>query len=185
MFAASFRRGSYNKKLIRLAASLVRDGGASVDLAEFAEFPVPMYNADDEEASGIPAGARAFAERLGAASGVVISSPEYNNSMPGTIKNLIDWVSRIRPLPFKGKHGFLLSASPSMVGGNRALWALRVPLESLGVVVYPAMFSLAQANKAFTENGSLQDPKLTERLGRTVKAYIHMAHAIDTANSSS
>ena len=185
MVAASLRRGSYNKKLIRLVASLARDSGASVDLAEFTEFPVPMYNADDEEASGIPEGAQAFARRLNDATGMVISSPEYNNAMPGTLKNLIDWVSRIRPLPFTGKHALLLSASPSLVGGNRGLWALRVPLEALGVLVYPTMFSLAQANKAFTENDSLQDPRLTERLGRTVKAYFHMAQAIDTANSSS
>ena len=185
MIAASLRRGSYNRKLIQLAGSLARESGASVDLAEFAEFPVPVYNADDEEASGIPEGAQTLARRLNDATGMVISSPEYNNSMPGTLKNLIDWVSRIRPLPFTGKHALLLSASPSLVGGNRGLWALRVPLESLGVLVYPAMFSLAQANKAFTEDGGLEDPKLTERLARTVNAYIRMAQAIDTANSDS
>ena len=183
MVAASLRQGSYNRKLIQLAAALARDGGASVDLAQFDEFPVPMYNADDEEASGIPEGAQAFAERLRAADGVVIASPEYNNSMPGTLKNLIDWVSRIRPLPFKGKHALLLSASPSLVGGNRGLWALRVPLESLGVLVYPRMFSLAQANQAFADDGSLADSKLAQRLGNTLDAYIRLAHALETADS--
>jgi NAD(P)H-dependent FMN reductase len=86
MVAASLRRDSHNRKLIQLAASLVQDDGASVDLAEFAEFPVPMYNADDEEASGIPEGAQAFGRRLSDATGMVVSSPEYNSSMPGTLR---------------------------------------------------------------------------------------------------
>jgi NAD(P)H-dependent FMN reductase len=183
MVAASLRRGSYNRKLIQLAASQVRDSGASVDLAKFDEFPIPMYNADDEEARGIPEGAQAFARRLNNATGMVVSSPEYNSSMPGTMKNPIDWVSRIRPLPFKGKHALLLSASPSQVGGNRGLWALRVPLEALGVLVYPRMFSLAQANQAFADDGRLADSKLAQRLGNTLEAYIRMAQALDTADS--
>jgi NAD(P)H-dependent FMN reductase len=82
----------------------------------------------------------------------VISSPEYNASMPGGLKNSLDWVSRFSPQPFNEKHCPLLSASPSMVGGNRGLWALRMPLEHLGVRVYPDMFSLAQAHQAFGED---------------------------------
>jgi NAD(P)H-dependent FMN reductase len=183
MMAASLRQGSYNKKLVRLAASLARAEGVEVDLAEFGEFPVPLYNFDDEEATDIPASAHAFAHRLDGASGLVISSPEYNNSMPGTIKNLIDWVSRIRPLPFKGKHALLLSASPSVVGGNRGLWALRVPLESLGVLVYPSMFSLAKANQAFGEDGDLLDSKLAERLAGILGGYLRMAGALAHTNT--
>jgi len=183
MMAASLRQGSYNKKLIRLAASLAHAEGIEVDLAEFGEFPVPMYNFDDEEAIGIPAGAQAFAHRLDEASGMVMSSPEYNNSMPGTIKNLIDWVSRIRPLPFKNKHVLLLSASPSVVGGNRGLWALRVPLESMGVLVYPSMFSLAKAHQAFGDDGELLDSKLAERLASTLGGYLRMAGALEDMNA--
>ena len=68
--------------------------------------------------------------------------------MPGFLKNAIDWTSRFRPQPFNGRQTLLLSASPSMAGGNRGLWALRVPLEHLGARVYPDMLSLAQANSA-------------------------------------
>lgn len=182
MLAASLRQGSYNRKLIHQAAALARGRGVTVDLAEFAEFLVPIYNADDEEATGIPGGAQAFAERLGGADGIVLAAPEYNNSMPGTIKNLLDWVSRIRPLPFKGKHALLLSASPSLVGGNRGLWALRVPLESLGVLIYPRMFSLAQANTAFADDGSLVDPKLAQRLATTVQSYLQLGAALGTTD---
>jgi len=73
--------------------------------------------------------------------------------MPGVLKNLIDWVSRLMPQPFNGKQALLLSASPSMVGGNRGLWSLRVPLEHLGMRVYPDMFSLAQPTRPSTATG--------------------------------
>src|SRR6185295_877575 len=103
---------------------------------------------DLEEGQGIPAGAQELRRRLVANDAFVVASPEYNASMPGTIKNLIDWVSRFRPQPFDGKHGLLLSASPSMAGGNRGLWALRIPLKHLGARMFPDMFSLAMAHKA-------------------------------------
>jgi NAD(P)H-dependent FMN reductase len=74
---------------------------------------------------GFSPGAKELRRRLGQADAFVISSPEYNFSMPGALKNVIDWVSRYGPQPFKGKHCLLMSASPSMAGGNRGLWALR------------------------------------------------------------
>ena len=90
--------------------------------------------------------------------------------MPGVLKNLIDWVSRSRPQPFHERHGLLLSASPSMVGGNRGLWALRVPLEHLGARIFPDMFSLAQAHQAFDDDGRIADPQLQERFDGTIAA---------------
>ncbi len=65
--------------------------------------------------------------------------------MPGTLKNILDWVSRVKPAPTPNLVCFLLSASPSMVGGYRGLQALRIPLETMGVIVLPDMFALAQA----------------------------------------
>ena len=65
-----------------------------------------------------------------AADALIVASPEYNASMPGAIKNLIDWGYHIRPQPFNGKQALLMSASPSMVGGNRGLWALRVAVRA-------------------------------------------------------
>ena len=84
--------------------------------------------------------------------------------MPGMLKNTIDWVSRMSPQPFNELNGLLLSASPSMVGGNRGLWALRVPFEHLGARVYPDMFSLAQAHSAFDSEGRLVSPQLGRAL---------------------
>lgn len=107
----------------------------------------------------------------------MISSPEYNFSMPGVLKNAIDWVSRYRPQPFKSKHGLLMSASPSMAGGNRGLWALRQPLEHLGAPLYPDMFSLAQAHDAFDSQGRLANPKLQKWFEGTVECFLELVEA--------
>jgi NAD(P)H-dependent FMN reductase len=96
--------------------------------------------------------------------------------MPGTIKNLIDWTSRFRPQPFDGKHGLLMSASPSLAGGNRGLWSLRIPLEHLGSRVFPDMFSLAMAHKAFVDDG-IADAALGARFEKNVQAFLSLAEA--------
>ena len=108
---------------------------------------------------------------------LVIAAPEYNGSLCGVVKNAIDWASRKRPQPFNAKHALLLSASPSMAGGNRGVWALRVPLEHLGARVYPDMFSLAQAHQAFDANGGLINAKLQERLDQTIAQFMDLVEA--------
>mgnify|MGYP000922530508 CR=1 FL=1 len=110
---------------------------------------LPLYDEDLEHEP--PQSVLDLRERVRGADGLLFATPEYNGSMPGMFKNLIDWTSRYRPQPFDGKHGLLLSASPSMAGGNRGLWALRMPLEHLGARIYPDMFSLAQAHKALVD----------------------------------
>jgi NAD(P)H-dependent FMN reductase len=116
-------------------------------------------------------------ERLEAADAYLIASPEYNASMPGYLKNAIDWVSRIRPQPFNGRQGLLISASPSMAGGNRGLWSLRIPLEHLGSRVYPDMFSLAQAHEAFDPSGRIGNSTLQERFDRTIECFLDLVEA--------
>ncbi|MFD9864824.1 NADPH-dependent FMN reductase [Streptomyces alboflavus] len=177
VFGASLRADSLNGRLAALVARLVERAGATVDLAHMREFPMPVYDGDAETAEGLPAGALALRERLEACDAFVISAPEYNASVPGVLKNAVDWVSRVRPQPFKDKHALLVSASPSMVGGNRGLWALRVPLEHLGTRVYPDMFSLAKAHEGFTENGDLSDTGLQERLADAADSFLRLVEA--------
>ncbi|HEX5387464.1 MAG TPA: NAD(P)H-dependent oxidoreductase [Gemmatimonadales bacterium] len=177
-FAASLRRDSLNKRLIACAVQLACAGGVQVDLADFADFDMPLYNGDVQKESGFPPGAQAMAQRVAAADGMMISSPEYNFSLPGTLKNAIDWVSRMQPMPFRGKHGFLLSASTSLVGGIRGLWQLRIPLEGLGVTLLPDMFALAQAQNAFDDSGALKDPAAQQRLEKNVSAYLTMGRKL-------
>ena len=97
--------------------------------------------------------------------------------MPGLLKNVVDWVSRFRPRPFHELHGLLLSASPSMVGGNRGLWALRIPFEHLGARIYPDMFSLAQAHRAFDDDGRIANEQLRERFEATIAGFMEFVEA--------
>lgn len=176
VFGASLRADSSNRKLAALAARVAEQSGATVDHASMRDFDVPSYDGDAEQAQGIPRGAEELRRRLAESDAFIVSSPEYNGSMPGMFKNLIDWTSRFRPQPFDGKHGLLLSASPSMMGGNRGLWALRMPLEHLGARIYPDMFSLAQAHKTLAE-GELAEATLRARFDKTVHAFLSLAEA--------
>ncbi|HXI20730.1 MAG TPA: NAD(P)H-dependent oxidoreductase [Gemmatimonadales bacterium] len=177
-FAASLRAGSFNRRLLALAVGLLRDGGAEVDQAEFAEFDMPLFNHDVQQRDGFPAGARELARRVEAAHGLVIASPEYNYSIPGTLKNAVDWVSRMQPMPLRGRSALLLSASTSVVGGSRGQLQLRIPLESLGVFVHPEGYTLPGAAQAFAEDGSLVERARQERLERLVAAYLGTARAL-------
>ena len=177
VFSASLRAESLNSRLARLASSAVEAAGGQVDQASMGEFDVPPYDGDEETQHGFPPGAERFRDRLLASDAFVICSPEYNASMPGLLKNAVDWVSRFRPQPFHERHGLLLSASPSMVGGNRGLWALRVPFEHLGARIYPEMFSLAQAHQAFGDDGRLASDALQQRFEATISSFLDLVEA--------
>jgi chromate reductase, NAD(P)H dehydrogenase (quinone) len=176
VFSASLGEKSMNTVLARLAAEQATRAGAVVDLATMEEFDAPSYDHDIEAKGTFPTGAVEFNRRLASNDAFVIASPEYNGSMPGLLKNAIDWASRFRPQPFHERHGLLMSASPSMAGGNRGLWALRIPLEHLGARVFPDMFSLAAAHTALA-GGVIADPKLQERFEQNLKAFLELAEA--------
>lgn len=177
VFSASLRAESLNTRLAVLAADAIERHGATADLASMSDFDAPSYDGDLEAAGGMPPGPQAFRERLEASHGFLIASPEYNAAIPGVLKNAIDWVSRARPQPFNERHGLLVSASPSMVGGNRGLWSLRVPLEHLGARIYPDMFSLAQAHNAFDETGGIGDERLGARFDDTIANFLDLVEA--------
>jgi chromate reductase, NAD(P)H dehydrogenase (quinone) len=177
VWSASLRTDSLNSRLARLAAATVGANGGAVDLASMAEFDAPSYDGDVQASDGFPAGAEELRHRLELADAFVVASPEYNASFPGVLKNAIDWVSRFRPQPLNERHGLLISASPSMAGGNRGLWALRIPLEHLGARLYPDMFSLAQAHKAFDTDGRIANDQLQERFEANVSNFMDLAEA--------
>ena len=177
VFGASLRRRSLNDRLASIAAAVVEEKGGTVDRAHMTDFDCPSYDGDVEAEEGLPAGARSFRERLQNADAFIVAAPEYNASMSGALKNAVDWVSRARPQPFNGKQGLLMSASPSMVGGNRGLWALRVPFEHLGARLYPDMFSLAQAHEAFDPDGRIANAKLRQRFEMTIGCFMDFVEA--------
>lgn len=177
-FAASLRQHSWNRKLLAVAAGIAMREGAEVDLADFREFDMPLYDGDLQARDGIPAGAQELARRIAGAHGLLVASPEYNYSLPGTLKNAIDWVSRIRPVPLRGKTGFLLAASNGQVGGLRGLWQLRIPLEGLGVLVYPSMYSLPWADQQFDGDGRLKEPDRQERLETMMRGFLEVTRKL-------
>ena len=177
VFSASLRNDSHNTRLVKLAAQIIEKNGGIVDYATMSEFDCPSFNQDMESNDFHPPGAIEFRKRILANDAFIISSPEYNGSMPGLLKNAIDWVSRFRPQPFNEHHALLMSASPSMMGGNRSLWTLRVPLEHLGARVFPDMFSLAAAHQAFTPEGNLANETLAGRFEATIAAFMQLVEA--------
>ena len=177
VFGASLGSTSLNNRLAALAAREIEQRGGSVHLAGMADFDCPSFDSDVERGGGTPDGARRLHDALLVCDAVIIASPEYNASVPGGLKNAIDWTSRFRPQPFNGRQVLLMSASPSMAGGNRGLWSLRIPLEHLGARVYPDMFSLAQAHHAFDAEGHIADATLRKRFDSTIDCFLDLAEA--------
>jgi chromate reductase, NAD(P)H dehydrogenase (quinone) len=177
----ALRQGSLNRQLLGLATRLLEKAGAEIEPVDFRRLAIPIYDGDVEASTGLPPGALELAKQIAGADGLVIASPEYNMSMPALLKNAIDWMSRAKPMPLRGKCALLLSASPSLVGGNRGLWALRIPLEVLGVHVYPDMFSLATAHQGFNPDGTLKDEALAKFLSRIVDGFVRVSAAVSAA----
>jgi NAD(P)H-dependent FMN reductase len=159
----SARRDSVNRKLAAVAAELVADAGAVADLIDPADFPLPLFDQDLEDAEGLPPAAKALKERFLAADALILVSPEYNSSLTPLMKNFIDWVSRAEgeaeaPLAaYRGKVAGLLAASPGAIGGLRGLVHLRAILGNIGVLVVPKQFALGGAPSKFDESGALAD----------------------------
>lgn len=171
LLAASLRKDSHNKKLIDLTSRILKEAGHEVDVADFSEFDCPLYDQDTQDSKGVATGGKELIKRMKAADAFILSSPEYNYSIPGTLKNLIDWVSRERPMPWEGQKILLMTASPSPVGGARGYWATRIPLEGCGAFVYPKAFAVANAHQAFNAEHNLTDAKQTETLKKVLTSF--------------
>jgi chromate reductase, NAD(P)H dehydrogenase (quinone) len=174
-FGGSLRRDSFNHRLAEIAAGGARAAGAEVTVIRLADFAMPVFNEDDEKASGAPDGARRLKELLKAHQGLLIASPEYNSGYSGALKNAIDWVSRPAAgepslAAFKGKVAGLLAASVGALGGLRGLVQLRMVLGNIGVVVAPEQLAIPKAGDAF-DGSILKDVKQresAEAIGRRV-----------------
>ena len=127
----SLRKASYNAALARMAPKLAPPGLSFSDAPPFDTMPI--YNFDIQNSAGFPAPAVAWADAIRAADGILIVSPEYNWSIPGGLKNAIDWVSRMKEQPFAGKPIAVQSAAGGLLGGARMQYHLRQSLISLDV----------------------------------------------------
>lgn len=170
VFAASHRPSSYNRQLAQLAAAAARQQGAEVDFAEYAEFDMPLYQ--DTGSPSFPAGTDVFLRRMAGCAGMVVASPEYNWSYPGSLKNILDWSSRIDPNGLRDKTALTLCATTGSRGGIIGLSHLRSPLEAMQMHVFHRAFPLGHAQSAFTPEGQLVDEKLAGQLGGIVTGFV-------------
>ena len=134
--AGSTRKGSFNKLFLQQAVELAAKFGAQVKIVELSDYQMPLYDGDLESEHGLPEVSAEFKKVLHAADAFLISSPEYNASMTGVLKNAIDWASRpgaVEGSVFADKPALLISASPGGLGGLRGLNHLRDVLTTLGV----------------------------------------------------
>ncbi len=183
VFAGSLRRESYNRRLALAAADMVEEAGAEAVRVDLAEYPMPLYDADLETESGLPAEVVAVKEVFAGCDGFIAASPEYNGSLSPLMKNAIDWMSRkgedpATMMPFRDKVAGLLSASPGALGGLRGLIELRRVLGGLGVVVSPVQHALGGAGTAFGEDGKLVDKTARKAVGRVVEKTVELARRL-------
>ncbi len=168
-FAGSTRNDSFNKKLVKIASLGAREAGAEVTVIDLKDFQMPLYDEDLEIQEGLPSNTQKLKELMKIHHGFLISSPEYNSSISGILKNTIDWISRQgddeSPMScFNGKVSGLMSASPGGLGGLRGLVHVRAILENMGVLVIPNQSAISKAHEAFDSNGGMNDKKQEEKV---------------------
>lgn len=171
-FAGALRKDSCNKKFAREAMRVAMEEKIEGEFLDLKDYPVPPYDGDIESANGIPETIKKLGAKITAADAIVLSTPEYNGSIPGILKNVLDWLSRDKPVSLAGKHLLLLAASPGALGGVRSLWHTRVPFEVIGVHVFPGMMGLSNAYNAFDDQGRLKEEKPAGQLKALLAQFI-------------
>lgn len=166
--AGSLKASSFNKQLVKVAAAGAEKTGAEVQVVDLADFAIPLYS-EDLEAEGTPAAVNDLKHLFAQSQGILLASPEYNGSMPGVLKNVLDWLSRPSKeadigSAFQGKVAGIMATSPGSLGGLRGLSHVRDVLYNLGTVVNPNQIAVPSAFQAFDENGQLTDEEILARV---------------------
>jgi chromate reductase len=181
----SLRAGSHNVRLAALAAKELTLADAEVTRISLQDFPLPIYDADQESRTGYPPSAVKLKQLVCAHHGIFITSPEYNASISPLLKNAIDWISVVREkgepvlAAFKGRAFAIAAASPGRYGGARSLLALRQVLEvGCRALVIPEQVAVTQAATAFDETDNLKDTRLREELRATAVRLVEMARLV-------
>jgi chromate reductase len=165
--SGSLRQKSFNTALLRAAISLVPPG-MTITAGSFTQFP--LFNAD-VQATGFPDPVRSMANQIRDADAVLIASPEYNYSIPGGLKNALDWVSRVDNQPFSGKLIAIMGASPGRLGTVRMQYHLRQCFVFLnGVVLNRPEVMVGNANTVFDDQGALTDEPTRKMVGDLLNA---------------
>jgi len=167
----SLRKGSFNRMVMNALPALSPPGMTIKEAPSFAEFP--LYNADVQHATGFPAPVNALADAIRAADGVIFNTPEYNFSLPGGLKNALDWVSRLQNQPFAGKPIAIQSASPGPVGGARVQYDLRKMMCFLDALTLnkPEIFVGLVASRVDEKTGELKDEATRNLIKQQLEAF--------------
>jgi chromate reductase len=179
-FAGSLRSGSFNKKLVKIAAEGAKEAGAEVTYIDLKDYPMPVYDGDLEKESGLPENTKKLKEIFVNHDGLLISCPENNSSFPSAFKNVIDWLSRpaegFPPLEcFVNKTAVIMGASTGYWGAVRVLIHLRQMLSHIKVTVLPDHVNIPLAGDAFDENDQLKNErhqKSARNLGKQLTEYL-------------
>jgi chromate reductase len=156
-FSGSLRTGSWNERLLAVAVKELVAKGVEVDAWNFKAANIPIYDPDTSDANP-PAAMVDFKARVRAATGLLIASPEFNHSVPGALKNLLDFASRPpRENPFRGRVTAQLGATPGHGGTLQGQAMLRHVLSGLGCHPLPGAVTVSRAEDAFDEHGGLKD----------------------------
>lgn len=184
-FAGSTRTESYNKKTVKVAVEGARKSGSEVTYIDLRDYPLPFYDGDLEESGGLPENAKKLKKLFIENEGFLISTPEYNSSITGVLKNTLDWVSR-KETPdepalvcFKGKVICLMSASPGGFGGMRSLITARSILSNIGALVIPEQVSISRAGDAFNPDGSFKDERNQKNIENQGVALVNILNRLN------
>jgi NAD(P)H-dependent FMN reductase len=171
--AGSLRLHSYNRSLLRAAIELKPQG---VTLEALPIDEIPLYNGDIEETAGIPEAVSHLKNAIAASDGLLLVTPEYNNSIPGVFKNVIDWASRPpadSARVFRGKPVALIGASPGGFGTVLAQNGWLPVLRTLGTLPwFDGRLVVARAGAMFDQEGNLTDNEVSERLRHFLEGFV-------------
>ena len=184
-FAGSTREDSSNKKAVKIAAAGAKQAGAEVEFIDIRDYPVPGYDAELEDKSGLPDNAKKLKQKMIVSDGLLVSTPEYNGSTSGVLKNLLDWASRKEQgdkpgvTIFNHKVAIIMSASTSWRGGILGQRHLRDIFMHEGCLVLPISQHVSNSREAFNADGSLIDSErqvAVMDLGKTLVEFLQKLH---------
>jgi NAD(P)H-dependent FMN reductase len=174
----SLRRGSLNRMLLNAAIEAAPEG-SSIEIESIRD--IPLYDGDVEAEHGVPGAVQRLKDRIAGADGLLIVTPEYNNSFPGVLKNAIDWLSRPPadiPRVFRGRPVAIIGATPGAGATNLAQAAWLPVIRTLGMRPwFEGRVGIPGAAKVFDADGRVVDHALRERIGTFVAGFAGFADA--------